>query len=344
LSTLPDYRRCLMRSAHHLAPATITLTLLLAACQPGDQAAAPSSQQVANAFVSKVVLPEYTQLAERSQRLAAALDALAAEPGEAQLEKARRAWREVRTTWETGESWAFGPAETGGFDANLDDWPVNEKDLRTAQASDALSPELFARLTTTAKAFHGIEAVLHGTGGPRPRASQLSASQLSYLRQAGQDLAANARGLLTAWSGSNGFGSQFKATGDEAVAEMLQGMVGTLEEVAAEKLGKPLNSRSAKDFESFYSDNTRSDIIANLAGVQDALSRSGLLAWIRGRDGQLASALEQALDQAQASAKSLPNGLNTSLSDPAGRERIQAVISSSERAMALLKQAAASLS
>lgn len=333
-----------MRSTHHLAPVAVTLTLLLAACHPGDQAAAPSSQQVAEAFVSKVVLPEYKQLAERSQRLADALDALAAEPGESQLEQARRAWREVRATWETGESWAFGPAETGGFDANLDDWPVNEKDLRTALASGALTPELFAKLTTTAKGFHGIEAVLHGTGGPRPRASQLSASQLSYLRLAGQDLAANTRGLLAAWSGSKGFGSRFKANGEEAVAEILQGMVGTLEEVAAEKLGKPLNSSAAADFESFYSDNTRSDIIANLAGVQDALSRSGLLAWLRTRNGQLASSLEQALDQAQASAKALPPGLNTSLSDPAGRERIQAVISSSERVVALLKQVAASLS
>jgi putative iron-regulated protein len=124
-----------MRSARPLAPAVITLTLLLAACQSGNQAAAASSRQVADAFVSKVALPETTQLAQRSWRLADALDALAAEPGDPQLEQARRAWREARATWETGESWAFGPAETGGFDAKLNDWPVNGKDLRAAQAS-----------------------------------------------------------------------------------------------------------------------------------------------------------------------------------------------------------------
>jgi putative iron-regulated protein len=333
-----------MHSRRALAPALFSLTLVLAACQPGQQAAAPSSQQVAEAFVSQVVLPDYQQLVEGSQRLASALDALAAKPDAAHLEAARMAWRQVRGVWEKGESWAFGPAETGGFDGNLDDWPVNEKDLRAALASGALTPELFARLTTTAKGFHGIEAVLFGDGVSAPDASELSAAQRTYLRQAGADLAANAKGLLAAWSGPSGFGSAFSANGDEAVAEILQGMVGTLEEVAAEKLGAPLKSRKKEDLESFYSDNTHADIVANLAGVREALQRSGLLGWIRSRDAQLAGSLEQALKEAQTSAQALPSGLNDTLDDSAARERIQAVISGSDRSAALLKQAAALLS
>jgi len=343
-ATLQAVTRSLMQKVPRQAAAAFTLTVLLAACQPGHQSSLPSTQQVAGDFVTKVVLPEYEELAEQSQHLALALDALATDPGAVRLEAARRAWQQVRATWERGESWAFGPAETGGFDGNLDDWPVNEKDLKAVLASGALTPGLFAKLTSTAKGFHGIEAVLYGTNGPRPQASQFRASELRYLQQAGSDLAANARGLLAAWRGSNGFGAEFKVNGDEAVSEILQGMVGTLEEVAAEKLGAPLKSRAKADLESFYSDNTSADIAANLAGIQMSLKRSGLLVWIKGRDAKLANSLESALDQVQTSAQALPSGLNDKLDDTAGRERIQAVISASDRTVALLKQAAALLS
>ena len=344
LATLQAEVNSLMRSVRRLATAALSCTLLLAACQPSQQSGASSPQQVADAFVSQVVLPNYQQLVANSERLSAALDALATTPDVVQLEAARNAWQQVRKTWETSESWAFGPAESGGFDGNLDDWPVNEKDLSTALASGAVTPELFARLTTTAKGFHGIEAVLYGTQGTRPEASQLSAAQLSYLRQAGADLATNARGLAAAWKGTKGFGAAFKANPDEAVAEILQGMVGTLEEVAAEKLGAALASRDKGDLESFYSDNTRADIVANLAGVNEALQRSSLIQLLASRDAKLASSLQQALDEAQASARALPEQLNTAINDPAGRSKIEAVMASSERTVALLKQASAQLS
>lgn len=332
-----------MRSIHRRTPAALGLALLLTACQPGEQSREAGYEQVSRAFVSEVVLPNYRQLVTGSQQLSAALDALAATPGKAPLEAAREAWRQVRSTWETSESWAFGPAETGGYDGNLDDWPVNEKDLGAALASGAMTPELFAKLTTTAKGFHAIEAVLYGTDGRRPADSQLSGAELAFLRQAGADLALKAQGLLNAWEGSQGFGANFTVNAEEAVAEIVQGMVGTLEEVAAEKLRAPLASRKAGDLESFYSDNTRADIVANLAGVQEALQRSGLLELIERRDAQLASSLKQTLAEAQSSARDLPAQLNKALDDPAGRHKIQAVIQVSDRSAALLKKAAALL-
>ena len=333
-----------MRFRRRLATGSLGLLLLLAACQPGRRSEAPSPQQVADAFVSQVVIPRYQQLVVRSQRLSDALDALAANPGPAQLEAARQAWQTAREAWETGESWAFGPAASGGFDGNLDDWPVNEKDLSAALVSGSLSPELFARLTTTAKGFHGIEAVLYGVSGERPQASQLSAAQRNYLRLAGADLAANAKGLLQAWEGPTGFGSTFTADADGAVAEILQGLVGTLEEVSAEKLGAPLQSRQKGDLESLYSQNTGADIQANLAGVVEVLDRSGLLALITSRDAELGRSLRQALEQVQASARVLPDPLGNALNDPAGRQQIKALIAGSDRSAALLKQAVAQVS
>jgi predicted lipoprotein len=340
VATVPKHRRSWMLSIRRLAPAALGVTLLIAACQSGPQAAAPSSEQVVDAFVNQVVAPNHQQLVKQSRALSTVLDALATNPDAKHLDAARTAWQQLRNTWERGESWAFGPAETGGFDANLDDWPVNQKDLSTALASGAITPELFAKLTTSAKGFHGIEAVLYGAGGSRPAASQLSGAQLTYLSQAGADLATNAEGLAEAWRGAKGFGTTFKGNANDAVAEILQGMVGTLEEIAAEKLGASLESRKKTDLESFYSDNTRADILANVAGVQEALKRSGLLRLIASRDEQLASSLQQVLDKTQSHAQALPEHLNNALTNPTGRERIQAVISASDRSAALLKQAA----
>ena len=333
-----------MLSVRRLAPAALVVSLLMAACQPSRQPGASSPQQVTDVFVSQVVLPNYRQLVEDSEHLSAALKVLATTPGVDQLDAARKAWQQVRKTWERSESWAFGPAKSGGFDGNLDDWPVNEKDLSTALASGTLTADLFAKLTTTAKGFHGIEAVLYGTQGTRPEVNQLSAAELTYLRQAGADLASNAKGLAAAWDGPRGFGSAFKAEPQAAVAEILQGMVGTLEEVAAEKLGASLASRNKSDLESFYSDNTRADIVANLAGVSEALQRSGLIQLIASRDAQLARSLQGAMDEAQTSARALPKQLNTAINNPAGRSKIEVVMASSERTVALLKQAAARLS
>jgi predicted lipoprotein len=109
-------------------------------------------------------------------------------------------------------------------------------------------------------------------------------------------------------------------------------------------LGAPLDSRKKSDLESFYSDNTRADIVANLAGVSEALQRSGLIQLLQSRDAQLASSLQKALEEAQAGARSLPAQLNTAITDSAGRQQIEAVMAGTDRTATLLKQAAEKLS
>jgi hypothetical protein len=74
------------------------------------------------------------------------------------------------------------------------------------------------------------------------------------------------------------------------------------------------------------------------------MQRSGLIKLIESRDAKLASRLKQSIDQTQTSARALPEQLNNALADPAGRSKIKAVISGSERSAVLLKQAAEKLS
>lgn len=321
--------------------ALASLTIALVGCQAGGSAKAPQPHQVAAAFVEAVVLPQYNQLLQSSESLAQALDTLAAQPTQAHLTAARAAWSAVRRHWETGESWAFGPAESQGYDGNLDDWPVNTKDLGAALNAPALSAKTFAQLTTTTRGQHGIEAVLFGPG--LSEASALTPQQRAYLRAAGQDLVVQSRGLLQAWQGPKGFGATLVgASGnaqaaDNAVNEMLQGMIGTLEELAAEKLGKPLSTRNKTDLESFYSDTTQADVVANLSGVELVWTRTGLQQLIAARDASRARSIDQSL--ASALARALPPWLNGQLTTDAGRQAIAAVVADCERSATLLQQA-----
>jgi len=332
------------RSLRLFAGACVLATVT--SCSSGPVATTPSSRQVAETFVEEVVLPNYSQLAEETAELARLLKELASNPSEQALADARGAWRTARQSWETSESWAFGPAETGGYDGNLDDWPVNEKDLSQAVLTPGLTREQFSRLTTTARGFHGIEAVLFGFDGQPPKAEQLTVSQLSYLREAGVDMETNAGALLKAWQGPDGFGSSLRneSNPNNAVAEIVQGMIGTLEEVADEKLGKPLASRDKGDLESFYSDTTQADVVANLKGVQKALSTSKLLELIQASDADLGRSIEQAVAESVNAATALPPQLNGALVDSKGRSAMEQVISQSQRSASLLKQALEKLS
>jgi len=345
------------RSALALLPPLVRPALLLPlllSCGRGPGASDEARDRaVAGVFVNRVALPGYRQLAQRSGALAASLDQLAAHPDADRLLNAREAWAAARRSWETSESWAFGPAQTQGFDANLDDWPVNEKDLGSALATSPLSAALFARLTSTARGFHGIEAVLFGISSPPPTAQQLGAGQLGYLQLAGRELARQAQGLLQAWQGTSGFGSSFAASslktsspdasspatnGSEAIAEILQGMLGTLQEVSAEKLGKPLASRRRADLESFYSGTSQADVAANLAGIQEVWQRSGLQQLITNKDRAAGRALTQELAVAIERVGQLPRRLDASLSDADGRRRIAAAIEAIDRCAGTLEQ------
>jgi len=322
------------------------LGLSVVGCHPGPQGGVPKEQAVATAFVDEVVLPSYRQLDARTRELSRALEQLAATPTEAHLEAARTAWRAARQSWETTESWAFGPAGTEGFDGNLDDWPVNEKDLGTALAGGALSPATYAKLTSTARGFHGVEYVLFGRGTVPLQVGQLTAAQRSYLRQAGADLAANSAGLLAAWQGPSGYGASFSSAGEggpAAVAEILQGMVGTLQEVADEKLGAPLESRDPARLESHYSGGTQADVVANLEGIQQGWRRSGLKKLVASRDAALVDRIEAELAATLQQAKQLPPQLNDRLKDAPTRAAIEAVIASTRRTADLLEQASGRL-
>ena len=304
-----------------LGAAALSATIT-AACTPQSQVT-PTKQEISSALVNQVVLPSYQKLVAATEDLKKDLNKLAQDPTDANLESARKQWKATRKTWEITETWAYGPAETDGFDPNLDDWPVSKKELAQALDESDFSKSTFADLDTTGRGFHGIEYVLFGNGDQAAEATSMTAQQLAYLQIAGEDLVQNAKGLLTAWSGDEGFGkADVEADPSKTVSDILEGMTGCLDEVANGKLGGALEA-GKDELESTFSGNTGSDVVSNLKGVRLAWKESKLQDLVKAQDEEIAKALTDQLNTAIDLANALPARLNDKIDDPATREQIE---------------------
>lgn len=310
------------RFAPLLGAAALSVTMT-AACTPQEpKAEGTTEQDVSTSLVNDVVLPSYRKLADSSEKLNQSLQVLVEDPTSENLEAARNEWKDSRKTWEVTETWAYGPAETEGFDPKLDDWPVSDKELAEALSEKDFTQEKFDALDTTGRGFHGIEYVLFGDGEAPVEAGDLTTQQLAYLKIAGANLQNDSQKLLAAWSGPDGFGkADVEADPAKTINDILEGMSGCLDEVANTKLGEALTNGKGV-LESTFSGNTGADVLSNLKGVQIAWEKSKMQEFAQEKDAELANQLTDELNTAIMQAKDLPARLNDKLDDDNTKEQI----------------------
>jgi putative iron-regulated protein len=240
--------------------------------------------QILRDFVDNVVVPNNNQFAQRAGVLSKAIAAFTKAPNAQTLKNAQSAWVKARAAWEQTECFGFGPAESLGYDGSLDTWPINETDLKALlKSSDKLTAASVEKLKETEKGFHVMEYLLFGTDKSR-QAKDLTPRELELLPLLGADFAQNANRLADAWSkgvegkpayrtvmataGSSGNAAY--PTVQAGAAQIIEGMLGSLGEVADEKIGKALEKKDSKLAESRFSFNTLTDIKHNVMGSQNA--------------------------------------------------------------------------
>ena len=304
----------------------------------GNHTHGVTPSEVSHSFVESLVLPSYTVLAEESKDLKEALEALANEPTDAHLAAARQQWVETRPLWETTESWAFGPAATEGLDGDLDDWPVSVLELEQALATNPFTEDTFSQLGTTSIGFHGIEFVLYGDGSEPPMAADLTPQQTGYLALAGSAFHDTADKLLSSWTGADGFGATLTGDPEGTVLEMVEGAIGTLEEVHLEKLGAVLES-GPEGLESRFSGTTNADIVANVSGAQSVFEDTGLKQLLAEKDADLARQLSTALAMSVSATEAMPSRLSQRLDDPEVVASMETAVEATESAFNLMTQA-----
>jgi putative iron-regulated protein len=335
--------------------------MLLAGIVSGCREAATSSEptappaavnakfdrQILRDFVTQVVVPSNNQFAQQASTLSKTIDAYATAPSETTLASAQAAWVKARAAWEQTECFGFGPTTSLGYDGALDTWPVNETDLKALMNSKApLSAASVSKMKETEKGFHVIEYFLFGQD-KRRQPTDLAQRDLQYLQLLGKDFARVATDLATSWSkgveGQPAYQEVFGTAGEAGnttyptvqagAQEMIQGMVDSLDEVANEKLGKPLVEKNPKLAESRFSLNTLTDIKSNLQGAQNVYlgslpdantSGKGLSVYIAQVNPMLDSAVKQKFKVAAQSLEQISEPLETAVLNPKAADSIKA--------------------
>ena len=293
---------------------------------------------VVSSFADEVVIPTYQQLVTEAGELSKAVNTFVETPTDETLKAAQNAWIAARSPWEQSEAFAFGPAESLGYDGDLDDWPVNETDVvAVVNSNEELTPESVKKLQTTQKGFHTIEYLLFGLDNNKT-AQDFSERELELVKVLTVAFNESANNLVKSWqegvAGNPPYREVLATAGKDnnpayptqqaAVEEILQGMLGCLDEVANEKIGKPLETKDALTFESRFSQSSLKDFENNLKSVENAYlgkatetgtSDNSLSALVAKANPELDQKVKTELKAAMEAVKAVPTPIETKVTD-----------------------------
>ncbi len=301
------------------------LKLIIAAfALVGATAQAATQQEIINHISYNVILATYQNLANQTASLRQAIETLAADPTQANLDNAQNAWRAARVPWENSESFLFGPVDSLGIDPMLDTWPLNKLDLdQVLQSNRTITTDFVRALGTNLQGFHTIEYLLFGDGvnSNTKAASSLTTKQLEYLKATSVLLAQHTAELHRAWATNYdpenpslpgyvavisrpGFDNSFYTSERAVMEEFVQGMMGIVDEVANGKIADPMGgnigSANMALVESPFAWNSLNDFTNNVrsvyhiyTGQYSGSSGPGIKALVENVDAGLAARVEQ---------------------------------------------------
>lgn len=237
-------------------------------------------QNVLTDFAGNLVNPNYQDIQAKALIMNNAVIAFNANPTDANLDAIRTAWKNTRAAWESCEGFLFGPVEDYSYDPTMDDWPVNKVDLDALLASNnALQVSDIENLGTTLKGFHAIEYVIFGVGGTQ-KAANITARDKQYLASLSQSLYDTTTQLRNSWDPTQsnftaqvveaGKGSVRYTTRQQVFLALVGSMADICNEVASEKMQKPLAAQDSTLDESSFSHNSVTDFKNNITGVLNA--------------------------------------------------------------------------
>lgn len=311
----------------------------------------PSVQQVIQNYARNVVFNTYTDLAEQTKLLRAAILELQLETTTKNLHQAQNAWRNARRPWEQSEAFLFGPVDTQGLDPALDSWPINATDIQNVISGDTLlTTETVSAFEPTLKGFHVIEYLLFGSKNDKT-AAELTAREMAYLIAAATALSNDAQTLAAAWNPNAGnFLAEFSKAGAgsatypslaSALQEILEGMIGIADEVGTGKLSRPLAERDPNLAESQFSANSRTDFINNIRSIRNVYTGTyllsegpGLNALVKSINPALDEAINNQIEKTIAAIYAIPQPFTESIISNA--DSVQAAINETKNLVTLL--------
>lgn len=168
-------------------------------------------KEVIAGVVDNVIIPTYTDLADKTEKLEAVLNGLDVNTiTQEQVNQACEYFGEARVQWERSEAFLGGAASDFSIDPTIDSWPLSRSALHTYLAGNMNAADLEDE---SILGFHALEFILFRNGQPRNVSEFRSndtykdfedisgASELTYAQQVCKLLKERTFQLQVAWEG-----------------------------------------------------------------------------------------------------------------------------------------------
>lgn len=307
--------------------------------EPNSEDANASVSTIISSIASNVILTTYEDFTLQAKNLTNALLEFQFTPTDENLRKVQFAWRDTRKPWEQTETFLFGPVDTQGLDPALDSWPVNRTDLDAVlNTTNTLDVPFVKGLNDTLHGFHTIEYLIFGEANNKT-AANMTTREIEYLVSVTSLLHTHVDTLANAWRTTGGnFITQFETAGQgsktypsetAALQELLNGMIGIIDEVANGKIADPFSQTNTELVESQFSFNSLLDFENNIRGAENVyLGRylqkdgAGLNDLVKRNDSALDTQIRQNFDEAISAIKAIPFPFRNAISNENGRALI----------------------
>lgn len=218
----------------------------------------------------------------------------------------------------------------------MDSWPVNRTDLDAVlNGNDTLDVPFVTALDDTLHGFHTVEYLIFG-GDNNKKAVDITPREMEYLVSTASLLDTHINTLADAWRPTGGnFVKEFSTAGNgsatyssetAALQELVNGMIGIVDEVGNGKIADPFSQSNHELVESQFSFNSLLDFENNIRGVENIyLGRylqndgPGLNDLVRRNDAELDTKIRQKIDAAIDAIQAIPFPFRDSIKDEQGR-------------------------
>ena len=277
-----------------------------------------------------VILPLYRDFETAAGTLDDAARSLCASPSTQSLEAAQTAWRGARAPWKQAEVFAFGPYkdEPLRLGPKVDFWPVRIDSItEVLDGTDVLTPEFVATLGAAQSGLPVIEYLLYQPGSDLVAEFTSNPRRCDYLLGLTADLLGHAGEMVAAWDPARGDylaelleagrGSTTYSSLSMAVGEIASRMAFTVENIRADKLGRPAGTSSGGSpqpdkAESQPSGRSLDDIRNNLQTIEilyhgdEASGQLGLDFYLKKRGYHFAARMHDRLAAARLAVDAIP--------------------------------------
>lgn len=267
-------------------------SLFFASCKdknPDPQPASfeETSSKTLTDFVNIVGNPLYANFESLAANLKTSVETLAANTTPANLEAARKAWKDIRVVWEQSEGFLIGPVDDLSYDPFLDTWPTDHNamdDLLNSSTPITVAflaglddPEDASELTL--RGFHPLEYLLWGLAGNRV-ATDITAREKEYMIALAGDIYNNVSALKASWlPGSIHFANELTNPGvtgsrytskKDALEALSNALIDICVEVGEGKMAEPFAPTPDSTItESPYAHNSIVDFKNNIIGARN---------------------------------------------------------------------------